>query len=106
MRKFLVLLLCMFFLPWIVWGAAPKVVSDPAPVSDGVTTFKIFINGTMVDQLPVVNNAVDYSLANVPIGTSVLKAQFCNAWGDCSVDSSPLDITRKIPAAPVLIFSP
>ena len=79
--------------------AAPFVVSDPAPAEDGIINYKIYIDGGVaIDSVPVAG-AIRYDLSGLPAGSHTIKAKACNVW-DCSGDSLPLDLIKKVPGAP------
>lgn len=85
--------------------SAPWIVSDPAAAEDQVTTFRLYKDGVLITESPVVAGAVRYDGASLPVGQYNLTAKFCNIW-DCSGDSDPLAINKKIPGAPTLRIVP
>ena len=44
------------------------------------------------------DGAIEYDLANIPVGTYALKVSACNAWG-CG-ETADLGFTKAVPAKP------
>jgi hypothetical protein len=80
-------------------GYSATLVSDQTPVSDAVTNFKLFFNGsaTGIDSAPV-NRAISYTVT-LPNGNHTVVAQACNIEG-CSVNSVPLAFVLPVPVVP------